>query len=46
MPLLTSLREWLVKQKEDVLPKSPITAAINYVLNQWQALHSYTTDGD
>jgi transposase len=28
------------------LPKSPIAAAINYVLNQWQALNRYTTDGD
>ncbi len=29
-----------------VLPKSPIAGAINYVLNQWQALNVYTTDGD
>jgi hypothetical protein len=46
VPLLTSLREWLVVQKEQVLPKSPIAAAINYVLNQWDALNRYTTDGD
>jgi len=46
VPLLTSLRQWLVAQKEQVLPKSPIAAAINYVLNQWQALECYTTDGD
>jgi transposase len=44
--LLTSLCQWLVAQKEQVLPKSPIAAAINYVLNQWQALNCYTTDGD
>ena len=29
-----------------MLPKSPIAAAINYVLNQWEALKRYTTDGD
>jgi transposase len=45
-PLLTSLRHWLLTQKEQVLPKSPIAAAINYVLNQWEALNRYTTDGD
>ena len=42
VPLLTSLRQWLLEQKEQVLPKSPIAAAINYVLNQWQALNRYT----
>jgi transposase len=44
--LLTSLRQWLLAEKEQVLPKSPIAAAINYVLNQWEALKRYTTDGD
>jgi transposase len=46
VPLLTSLRQWLLEQKEQVLPKSPIAAAINYMLNQWEALNRYTTDGD
>ena len=46
VPLLTSLCQWLLIQKDQVLPKSPIAAAINYVLNQWQALQRYTTDGD
>jgi transposase len=46
VPLLTSLRQWLLAQKEQVLPKSPITAAINYALNQWEALNRYTSDGD
>ena len=46
VPLLTSLCQWLVAQKEQVLPKSPIAAAINYVLNQWEALNRYTTDGE
>jgi transposase len=44
--LLTSLCQWLRAQKAQVLPKSPIAAAINYVLNQWDALQRYTRDGD
>lgn len=46
VPLLSGLRAWLLAQQAQVLPKSPIAAAINYVLNQWQALVRYTTDGD
>jgi transposase len=46
VPRLASLQQWLLAQKAQVLPKSPIAAAINYVLNQWQALNRYTTDGD
>jgi len=46
VPLLTSLGQWLRAQKAQVLPKSPIATAINYVLNQWAALNRYTTDGD
>jgi transposase len=45
-PLLASLRHWLLMQKEQVLPKSPIAVAVNYALNQWEALNRYTTDGD
>jgi transposase len=46
VPLLESFHQWLVAQKAQVLPKSPIAVAINYVLNQWEALKRYTTDGD
>jgi transposase len=46
VPLLNSFHKWLLAQKALVLPKSPIAAAINYVLNQWEALTRYTTDGD
>ncbi len=46
VPLLTSLRQWLLEQREQVLPKSPMAAAIGYTLNQWEALNRYTTDGD
>jgi hypothetical protein len=46
VPLLATLHAWLLAQKEQVLPKSPIASAINYMLNQWDALNRYTTDGD
>lgn len=46
VPLLETFHQWLLAQKAQVLPKSPIAAAINYVLNQWTALNVYTTDGD
>lgn len=46
VPLLGSFGAWLRMQKTDVLPKSPIATAINYVLNQWEALNRYTTNGD
>jgi transposase len=46
VPLLDSFHKWLLAQKPLVLPKSPVAAAINYVLNQWEALKRYTTDGD
>ena len=46
VPLLESLRQWLLAQRVLVLPKSTIAKAINYVLNQWEALYRYTTDGD
>ena len=46
VPVLTSFRQWLVAQQPQVLPKSPMAAAINYVFNQWEALNRYTMDGD
>jgi transposase len=46
VPLLHSLHQWLLVQKSLVLPKSPVAVAINYTLNQWDALNRYTTDGD
>lgn len=46
VPLLTSLCHWLRAQRDQVLPKSPMAAALGYILNQWEALNRYTTDGD
>ena len=47
---LRQFKAWLESQQAahggPVLPKSPMGAAITYLLNQWDALCVYTTDGD
>jgi transposase len=46
---LTQFKAWLQSQQAEfggpVLPKSPMGQAIQYALNQWDALCVYTTDG-
>lgn len=44
-PILAEFRTWLDEQSTQVLPKSPIAAALRYALNQWDALCRYTDDG-
>lgn len=50
VPLLERFKSWLESQQAEhggaVLPKSPMGQAIQYALNQWQALCVYTTDGE
>lgn len=43
--LLTQLEAWLIKSKEQVLPKTKLGEAIQYSLNQWPKLQGYTQDG-
>jgi transposase len=45
VPVLDRFREWLEAQRPDVLPKSPISGAIGYVQNQWEALIRYASSG-
>jgi len=48
VPLLTAFKQWLQDQTagpSPVLPKSPMGQAINYVVNNWDALERYTTKG-
>jgi transposase len=49
VPRLAQFRTWLESQQADhggpVLPKSPMSQAIQYAFNQWEALCVYTTDG-
>lgn len=46
---LAELNTWLTSQQAEhggpILPKSPVGQAIQYALNQWDALCVYTTDG-
>ena len=50
VPRLAQFKAYLESQQAahggPVLPKSPMGAAITYLLNQWEALCVYTTDGD
>jgi transposase len=43
-PNLEQIRLWLIEQRTQVLPRSPMAQAIGYTLNQWSALVIYTTD--
>jgi len=45
-PLMDKLHRYLLKLKEEVLPKSPAGAAVRYSLNQWEALTRYLGDGE
>jgi hypothetical protein len=50
VPRLAQFKAYLESQQAahggPVLPKSPMGSAITYLLNQWDALCVYTTDGD
>jgi transposase len=50
LPLLAQFKAWIESRQATcggpVLPKSPMGQAITYVLNQWDALNVYVTDGD
>ena len=45
LPILAKINAWLDLEQQLVLPRSPMAAAINYTLNQWQALNRYTEQG-
>ncbi len=45
VPILAKTKSWLDEQQKLVLPRSPMAQAITYVLNQWEALNVYTTQG-
>jgi transposase len=44
-PILEQFGQWLQREQQEVLPKSPIAAAFTYTRNQWQALQRYTEAG-
>ncbi len=45
-PVLAAFKQWLEQEQPAVLPKSPMGQAIQYALNQWDALERYIEDGD
>ena len=45
VPILETFHSWLVAQRAEVLPKSPMAEAIGYALNNWTALIRYTEAG-
>jgi hypothetical protein len=44
-PILTEIKSWLDREKDVVLPRSPMAQAIGYTLNQWDALNRYAEQG-
>jgi transposase len=45
VPILNEIKIWLDREREVVLPRSPMAQAITYALNQWDALNTYVTEG-
>jgi hypothetical protein len=45
VPILANIKAWLDEQIKVVLPRSAMALAINYTLNQWEALCRYTEAG-
>ena len=45
VPILHQFHQWLQAQRPQVLPKSPMAAALGYALNNWTALLRYTEAG-
>jgi transposase len=45
MPVLHVLRQRLLAWKDQLLPKHPMSEAVNYALNQWHALIVFAGDG-
>ena len=43
--ILHQLHERLLSWKDQLLPKHPMAEAVNYTLNQWEALNVFATDG-
>ncbi|HVT30416.1 MAG TPA: IS66 family transposase [Lacipirellulaceae bacterium] len=45
VPILAEIKTWLDRERDLVLPRSPMAQAITYTLNQWEALNVYVTEG-
>lgn len=45
-PVVAQLHQYLLRIREEVLPKSAAAKAVRYALNQWNALSRFLEDGD
>ena len=45
VPILSALKDKLWDWRDQLLPKHPMAEAVGYVLNQWNELNVFTTDG-
>ena len=45
VPLLGQIKQMLVRLQGELLPQCPVTKAVTYCQNQWEALERYTTAG-
>ncbi len=45
VPILKEIKTWLDRERDVVLPRSPMAQAITYALNQWDALNVYVREG-
>ena len=43
-PIVTALRDRLDRWKLELIPKHPMADAVNYALNQWQAMTTFLND--
>jgi transposase len=43
--ILEKFQAWLIAQRAELLPKSPMAEAVGYALNNWSALIRYTEQG-
>lgn len=44
-PLLDEFKQWLDRERLVALPKSPLSKAVMYALNNWEALNRFIEDG-
>jgi transposase len=45
VPILAALKDRLFGWRDQLLPKHPMAEAVGYLLNQWNELNVFTTDG-
>ncbi|WP_291169179.1 IS66 family transposase [Gimesia sp.] len=45
LPVLEQFRDWLTETSRALLPKSPVAAAIQYLLSRWSGFTRYCTEG-